>query len=295
MNKETRLIPYFFFHPNSSRTSSNCLSHKRLANGWPYRFHSKSTTGSSTEFRAILERPPFLPECQQISRRLLVRQPGNLAMTSITLRSSHLQNWWTLFSKHCTRYRIVLAISPRSTTNVWNLLSKKTWRPKWEANEKTSMTHYDLVRTFFSEAASDEDTRCITCSGHGMEETWDSSVLAVGISQKARRKLFWKHKNEKKYHSATLIDMCHHKNAELELQFQKYESRVVLRETLWRRLCILYSLYWTSFVFLASGMGVSHRLSISWGGPDEYFFWPWPSFFRGMAASPSKLPIFSTI
>ena len=30
----------------------------------------------TSEFRAILERPPFLPECQQISRRLLVRQPG---------------------------------------------------------------------------------------------------------------------------------------------------------------------------------------------------------------------------
>ena len=35
-----------FSHPTSSRTSSNCLCHRRLASGWPYRFHSRSTTGS---------------------------------------------------------------------------------------------------------------------------------------------------------------------------------------------------------------------------------------------------------
>ena len=29
-------------------------------------------------------------------------------------------------------------------------------------------------------------------------------------------------------HFASLMDLCHHKNSELELQFQKYEGRVVL-------------------------------------------------------------------
>ena len=39
-----------------------------------------------------------------------------------------------------------------------------------------------------------------------------------------------RHKNNKKtVHFATLMDICHQKNAELETQFQKYKGRVVLR------------------------------------------------------------------
>ena len=46
MNKQTFPIRYFS-HPSSKRTSSNCLSHKRSADGCPYRFRSRGTTGSS--------------------------------------------------------------------------------------------------------------------------------------------------------------------------------------------------------------------------------------------------------
>ena len=225
MNKETCPIRYFFSHPTSSRTSSNCLSHKRLANGWPYRFHSKSTTGSSMlppwfwpfgpwktsksghsdfGFRAILERPPFLPECQQISRRLLVRQPGSLAMTSITLCSSHLQNWWTLFSKHCTRYRIVLAISPRSTTNVWNLLSKKHEDPRGKQMKKLRWPIYDLVHTFFLKPQAMKIPDALPAVDMDWKKL-SQTVLSwqLGKVTTARRRFFWKHKNEKKDHSAT--------------------------------------------------------------------------------------------
>ena len=41
---------------------------------------------------------------------------------------------------------------------------------------------------------------------------------------------FWKHKKEKKtVHFATLMDICHLKNAESELKHQKYKGRVELR------------------------------------------------------------------
>ena len=36
-----------FSHPNSIKASSNGLSHNNPANGWPYKFHSRGTTGSS--------------------------------------------------------------------------------------------------------------------------------------------------------------------------------------------------------------------------------------------------------
>ena len=41
--------------------------------------------------------------------------------------------------------------------------------------------------------------------------------------------LFLRHKKEKKVDFATLMDICHHKNVELEPKHQKYKRRVVLR------------------------------------------------------------------
>ena len=46
---------------------------------------------------------------------------------------------------------------------------------------------------------------------------------------KVRRIIFWKHRDEKKVHFASLMDICHLKNAALEPQFQKCQGRVVLR------------------------------------------------------------------
>ena len=46
----------------------------------------------------------------------------------------------------------------------------------------------------------------------------------------AKRRLLWKHnETKKKVHFATLMYMCHLKNAEVEPKLQKYKGRVVLR------------------------------------------------------------------
>ena len=46
---------------------------------------------------------------------------------------------------------------------------------------------------------------------------------------KSKKDVFWKNKKgKKKVHFATLMDICHLKNAELEPKHQKYEGRVVL-------------------------------------------------------------------
>ena len=58
-------------------------------------------------------------------------------------------------------------------------------------------------------------------------------TLQHGIWEKSRRKRrsFWKHQEtKKKVHFATLMDICHHKNAEWEPKLQKYRGRVVLWE-----------------------------------------------------------------
>ena len=83
-----------FSQPYFNRILSNGLSHNSPAKGWPYRFLSRGTTGSSMlehdlghlyvvdeskcldipilEFKIILEHPPFLPGYKQILRQLLV-------------------------------------------------------------------------------------------------------------------------------------------------------------------------------------------------------------------------------
>ena len=83
-NRHSQFGP--FSNPSYSRTSSNCLSQRRPASGWPYNFRWRGTTGSSMfhvftcldflilEFCAIWEQPPSLHECMLIRRRLIVRQ-----------------------------------------------------------------------------------------------------------------------------------------------------------------------------------------------------------------------------
>ena len=66
---------------------------------------------------------------------------------------------------------------------------------------------------------------------------------------RARRRSFWKHKETKReVHFATLMDMCHLKNAELEPTLQKYKGRVVLRRDIVRWLWSPRSFHWARLV-----------------------------------------------
>ena len=61
-----------------------------------------------------------------------------------------------------------------------------------------------------------------------MEEAWDNSGLAVGKSIKEVI-LALQRETKGKSTFATLMDICHLKNAELEPKFHRYKGRVVLR------------------------------------------------------------------
>ena len=103
-NKQTFPI-WYFSHPSSNRTTSNCLSHNNPANGCPNKFRSRSTTGSSMcaqDFgRVIWERLPVVLGCKQILHQLLVRH--NLHYFC----GSHLGRRRALFSKKCKGFRVV--------------------------------------------------------------------------------------------------------------------------------------------------------------------------------------------
>ena len=63
-----------------------------------------------------------------------------------------------------------------------------------------------------------------------MEEARDNSSLATVQTPKQEGGYYLKHKKtKKKVHFASLMDICHLKNAELEPQFQQYKGRAVLR------------------------------------------------------------------
>ena len=94
----------------------------------------------------------------------------------------------------------------------------------------TSMSHYTFGAQVYSGATRDEKFRMQKqqwvkngkSSRHFKHEIWEKS--------RAKRRLFWKHKEtKKKGHFATLMDMCHIGNAELQPKLQKIQGRVVLR------------------------------------------------------------------
>ena len=83
------------------------------------------------------------------------------------------------------------------------------------------MTHYHLVHKI-SDASSDENSGCESSSGQGMEEARNDSGLAVGESQKQKKEVIQEaQKDIREVLFATLMGMCHLKNAESEPKFQK--------------------------------------------------------------------------
>ena len=93
---------------------------------------------------------------------------------------------------------------------------------------QNSVLHYNLVHRF-SGAASNEQSRCKGSTGQGMFKreripAWD--VRKVKSKKEVTKEA---QKNSNKVHFASLMDLCHLKNSELEPQFQKYKGRVVFR------------------------------------------------------------------
>ena len=93
----------------------------------------------------------------------------------------------------------------------------------------TSMSHYNLVRKFIpmpqemkisdAKAAVDKEWKKLETIPAWALEIVKSKIDVILEAQR----------NNKKIHLATLMDICHHTNAELEPKLQKNKGRVVLR------------------------------------------------------------------
>ena len=92
------------------------------------------------------------------------------------------------------------------------------------------MTHYNSVHKFIPmpQAMKILDAKAAV----GKEWKKLEKILAWQLEKVKSRKevILEAQRNEKKVHFATLMDICHLKNAELEPKFQWYKGRVVLRD-----------------------------------------------------------------
>ena len=117
-----------FSQPCFNRIFSNCLSHNSPAKGWPYRFRSRGTTGSSILdhdfghlcrgrriqmsghsdlgiFNKLWASSIFTWVKADTASAACPSQPGNLEMISMIFSCCHLRS---LFSEYCIRSWIVL-------------------------------------------------------------------------------------------------------------------------------------------------------------------------------------------
>ena len=91
-----------------------------------------------------------------------------------------------------------------------------------------SLSHYNLVHKFIPspQAMKILDAKAAV-------EKWENSRKSRhGSWRKSETKMRWSRKqgmSAEKVHFASLMDLCHLKNSELEPQFQKYKGRVALR------------------------------------------------------------------
>ena len=129
-----------FSHPSSIKLLRIVFPISNPANGWPYKFRSRGTTGSSkfphdfghlcrgrriqisghSDFGILSNLGAsynFTWVYADTASAACPSQPGNLAITSIIFCSSHLGRRRALFSEDCVGSRVVLYnVSPLSTT-----------------------------------------------------------------------------------------------------------------------------------------------------------------------------------
>ena len=90
----------------------------------------------------------------------------------------------------------------------------------------TSMSHYNLVHKFIPtpQAMKNPDAKA------AVDKEWKKleTIPAWKLEKvKSKKEVILEAQRDKKIHFATLMDMCHLRNAELE-KLQKYKGRVVL-------------------------------------------------------------------
>ena len=87
----------------------------------------------------------------------------------------------------------------------------------------------DFVHKFVPMPQMMKIPEALAAAGQGVEKARDNPSMEFGQSQEQKEVILEAQKDTKKVHFAAFMDICHHKNVELETKLQKYKGRVVLR------------------------------------------------------------------
>ena len=94
---------------------------------------------------------------------------------------------------------------------------------------QNSLQHYNLVHKFIPMPQAIENSCSKSSGGQGMRETGKISAWNLTKVRSKKQVIDEARTSGAKVHFASLMDICHLKNAELEAKHQKYKGRVVLR------------------------------------------------------------------
>ena len=101
----------------------------------------------------------------------------------------------------------------------WNQLFKEVMKTTSQRKGVNSMNHENLVHKFIPMQTAMK----IPDAKAAVEKEWDKVV-------KSKKEVILEaKKNKSKVHYASVMVLCHFRNAELEPKFQKYKGRIVLR------------------------------------------------------------------
>ena len=130
---------------------------------------------------------------------------------------------------HKTKYACIVEADESMRIRLESSSSQISWRSHFRKK-------YEFIKSLqsgaqiYSCASSNENTKCKGSSGKKKKKTRENPDMAADESQKT--KMRWSKKqgmSAEKVHFASVMDLFHLKNSELEPQFQKYKGRVALR------------------------------------------------------------------
>ena len=140
------------------------------------------------------------------------------AQTTITKVVAKQEIAYQKITKYIYKYMVSKWNLMNSQSNEWNLLFLPNMKIALQANVFTSMTHYNFASQIYSYASSNEDSGCKSRSGQGMEKAGANSSKAM---EKRQEVTLEAQRGKKKVHVATLMNIGHLKNEELEPKVHK--------------------------------------------------------------------------
>ena len=106
-------------------------------------------------------------------------------------------------------------------------VTKRIHEERIAGKGQNSVLHYNLVHKFIPmpQAMKIPDAKA------AVDKEWEKLEMAWQLTKvRNKKEVIDEARNEwRKFHFASLMDLCHLKNSELEPQFQKYKGRVVIR------------------------------------------------------------------